>query len=130
MAQSALDGVTVLDATSGVSGAYATKLLADLGARVILLEDEAGSPLRRRPPLDGREYGVIWAHLAGGKESLVASPGPDTGSERRSLLRHACNAADILVRDGKSSLEDDLPSPLPPQLIVIDLSPFGRSGPY
>lgn len=130
MAQSALDGVTVLDATSGVSGAYATKLLADLGARVILLEDEAGSPLRRRPPLDGREYGVIWAHLAGGKESLVASPGPDTGSERRSLLRHACNAADILVRDGKSSLEDDLPSPLPPQLIEIDLSPFGRSGPY
>ena len=73
MAQSALDGVTVLDATSGVSGAYATKLLADLGARVILLEDEAGSALRRRPPLDGRPYGVIWAHLAGGNFARKSS---------------------------------------------------------
>ena len=128
MAQSALDGLTVLDATSGVNGAYATKLLADLGARVILLEDEAGSPLRRRPPLADRDYGVIWAHLAGGKESLVAPAG--AGSQRRRLLSDCCSAAGILVRDGTSSLEVDLPSPLPPQLIEIDLSPFGRSGPY
>ena len=73
---------------------------------------------------------MIWAHLAGGKRSLVVSPGRPTGSKRRRLLRDACNAADILVRDGTSSLEGDLPSPLPPQLIEIDLSPFGRSGPY
>ncbi len=130
MVESALRRVIVLDATSGVNGAYATKLLADLGARVILLEDEIGNPLRRRPPVAEREYSVIWAHLAGGKESLVMPMGADAGPERRRLLRDWCSVADILVCDGTSSLEGDLPNPLPPRVIEIDVSPFGRVGPY
>ena len=86
MVESALRRVIVLDATSGVNGAYATKLLADLGARVILLEDEIGNPLRRRPPGAEREYSVILAHLAGGKEALVMPMGADAGPETLETL--------------------------------------------
>ena len=45
--QTALDGVNVLDLSESIGGAYCTKLLADLGASVILVERPgSGHPLR------------------------------------------------------------------------------------
>ncbi|MET0325583.1 MAG: CoA transferase, partial [Ilumatobacteraceae bacterium] len=46
MTASALDEVLVLDLTAAVSGAGAGKLLADLGARVVVVEPEGGSAFR------------------------------------------------------------------------------------
>ena len=47
-----LDGVRILDLTRLLPGAYATLLLADLGADVIKLEDpRGGDHARRMPPL-------------------------------------------------------------------------------
>ncbi len=57
-----LDGVRVLDA-SGRIGSYCGKLLADLGADVILVELPIGHDLRRSPPF--RDVGV------GARESLM-----------------------------------------------------------
>ena len=62
MTASALDGVLVLDLSAAVSGAFAGKLLADLGAQVVMIEPAAGSPVRRHGLFD---------YLAGGKQSVV-----------------------------------------------------------
>ena len=47
MSDTALDSLTVLDLSTELAGAYASKLLADLGARVIMLETAEPSGLRR-----------------------------------------------------------------------------------
>ena len=41
-----LDGYTVVDLSTGIAGAYCTKLLADGGAHVVKVEPPEGDPLR------------------------------------------------------------------------------------
>src|SRR3954462_14846021 len=48
-----LDGIRVLDFTRLLPGAYATLLLADLGADVIKIEDPRGGDGMRRLPTPG-----------------------------------------------------------------------------
>src|SRR5262249_59891032 len=50
----ALDGLRILEVGRFVGTAYATKLLADLGADVVKIEPpEGGDPIRRRGPYPG-----------------------------------------------------------------------------
>ena len=48
-----LEGVKVLELGNMVSAAYATKLMADLGADVIKVEEPSGDPARLRGPFPG-----------------------------------------------------------------------------
>jgi crotonobetainyl-CoA:carnitine CoA-transferase CaiB-like acyl-CoA transferase len=72
---SALDGLRVLEPSSGVASAYAGKLLRDQGAEVVKLEPASGDPLRRwsaatpDTSLDGT--GALFAFLHAGKASVV-----------------------------------------------------------
>jgi crotonobetainyl-CoA:carnitine CoA-transferase CaiB-like acyl-CoA transferase len=72
---SALDGLRVLEPSSGIASAYAGKLLRDQGAEVVKLEPASGDPLRRwsaatpDTPLDGT--GALFAFLHAGKASVV-----------------------------------------------------------
>ena len=75
MAEGMLDGTRILD-LSDEPLAQAGRLLAELGADVIRVEDAAGDALRRRPPFVDAAEGDLergWAHLLynAGKRSLA-----------------------------------------------------------
>jgi crotonobetainyl-CoA:carnitine CoA-transferase CaiB-like acyl-CoA transferase len=48
MADKALSGITIIDFTQGISGPYATKLLADYGATIIKIEQPGVGDIARR----------------------------------------------------------------------------------
>ncbi len=65
-----LDGVRVLDLAAMMSGPYATRLMADMGAVVIKMEPPEGDHIRSRPPRrQGRS--TYFAQLNSGKKSLA-----------------------------------------------------------
>src|SRR6185295_14608640 len=86
---SKFEGLRVLDLT-GLSGAYAPKLFADLGAEVVRVEPLAGDPLRRLGPFVGDES-LAFAHYNAAKTCVRL----DLDSDREEVLRLA-RAADVL----------------------------------
>lgn len=66
----ALDGIRVLDFTRYQQGPYATTMLADLGARVVKVEDPAGGDYGRRLWRGADGYSPFWEALNRGKESI------------------------------------------------------------
>jgi crotonobetainyl-CoA:carnitine CoA-transferase CaiB-like acyl-CoA transferase len=122
---SALDGLVVVDLSSGLSGTYCSKLLADFGSRVIAVEPPEGSSLRAWGAKD-RAWGGPWAHLSGGKESAA----PEDDESARELIGGLARAADVLILDQQSRWRTALPDVLPERVVRIELSPWGSSGPY
>jgi len=122
-----LNDYRVLDLSSGIPGAYATKVLVDAGADVVLVEPAAGDRLRRWTASGaepGPEGGALFGYLAAGKRSVVAEPGSPRWAE---LLA----GADLLVESG---LLDDAAlaavRATRPDLDVLSITAFGRTGPW
>jgi len=109
-----LSGVRVVEIGALPAAAYAARLFADFGAEVIKVEPPGGDPNRSFPPLiDG---GSGWfAYLNYGKKSVTSDKVDLDG-----LLR----GADVLI--DSAGTDHGAQSPL----VAIDLSWFGRSGPY
>jgi crotonobetainyl-CoA:carnitine CoA-transferase CaiB-like acyl-CoA transferase len=131
-----LGGVVVLDLSSGIPGAYCSKLLADGGADTILAECPEGNPLRRwstsstiAPPDDG----ALFQFLASSKRSVVADPGDAADIE---LVGRFARSADIIVWTRGSRLAEHaafLPRSLrelAPRAVVAAITPFGLDGPW
>jgi crotonobetainyl-CoA:carnitine CoA-transferase CaiB-like acyl-CoA transferase len=119
----ALNGYTVVELTTGVAGAYATKLFADAGADVIVVEPVEGSPLRRTtrfgPLPEGDPDGPLWRWLAAGKRCVV-------GDLTESTVRQLVRSAHVVVADlPMGPLEDAGLLPQPGN-VVVTISPFGR----
>ncbi len=125
MTDRALGGLLVIDLSSGLGGAYASKLLADLGARVILVEPPNGSELRAWAAGE-KSWGGPWAHLSGGKQSAAPS---DPAAARR-LLRGLSREADVVILDERSHWRTELPNVLPERVVTVELSPWGSDGLY
>jgi crotonobetainyl-CoA:carnitine CoA-transferase CaiB-like acyl-CoA transferase len=128
---------TVVDLSSGIPGAYCTKLLADAGARVIKIEDPDGDPLRRWSAsgagIPADEDGALFSYLACSKESVVADP---ARNEDLRIVAGHLGAADAVVWSPGSRLADH-PSLGPreirrgqPHLTVTSITPFGLEGPW
>ena len=72
-----LSHLTVIDIGNSLAGAFATKLLADFGATVVVIESSTGSPIRKLMP---DELRLKWWHTIGkNKQSvLINSMSPQT----------------------------------------------------
>ena len=102
----ALEGLTVLDFTSHLAGPYCTKLLADLGARVIKVEKPGGDVSRTLPPFrddtPGVDRSATFQYLNLNKESVVL----DLKNPRsKDAVRALVQKADLVVT-GCSPLQE------------------------
>ena len=88
-----LRDLRVVDFSTGVAGAYATKLFADAGSDVIKVEAPVGDPLRRwsatGADLRG-EDGALFRFLHHSKRSVLGAPGDPA-------LRDLVAGADLVV---------------------------------
>jgi crotonobetainyl-CoA:carnitine CoA-transferase CaiB-like acyl-CoA transferase len=104
----------VVDRTTGIAGAYCTKLLADAGADVVVVEPPGGAPLR------AWRSGALFEFLHTSKRSVVGADGALDGP--------LVAAADLVVVDDPAEV-----APLRaarPDLIVVSITPFGCDGPW
>lgn len=133
MADAPLNCFVVVDLSTGIPGAYCTKLLSDGGADVIKVEAPEGDPLRRWSASGAQigpdEDGALFSFLAGGKQSVVADPQAD-----RAFVDDLLASADAVVWSPGSPLGDQLaPAALcdaHPHLIIAAITPFGLNGPW
>jgi alpha-methylacyl-CoA racemase len=125
-----LQGTLVIDASRMLPGAVLVRMLVDLGARVIKIEEPAkGDLMRHAPPLaDG--IGAGFQAFFRGVESVGLNLKTPEGQR---ALRRLCLKADVFVESFRSgTLESwgigpDTLAALAPGLITCSLSGFGAA---
>jgi crotonobetainyl-CoA:carnitine CoA-transferase CaiB-like acyl-CoA transferase len=129
-----LSGVRCIECTTGVAAAYAGRLLAAMGAEVIMIEPAGGSPLRRELPFLGADSGesALFAYLSAGKQSVCFDLGTASGHTE---LGRLLEGAHILIEDVATGnkkamgLDPDRLSREWPDLVHLSVLPFGSHGP-
>lgn len=128
-----LAGVRVLDLSRLLPGAFATQMLAELGAEVLKVEDPAGGdPMRHLPPiLDGR--GIYDLLLNRGKKSVALDLKNPGDAE---VLDRLVATADIVVESFRPGTARRLGVDAArlraryPRLVHCSITGYGQTGPY
>ncbi|SEO55021.1 CaiB/BaiF CoA-transferase family protein [Trujillonella endophytica] len=115
-----LAGLRVLEWATGAAAGWCTRLLADLGADVVLAEPADGSPLRAEEPRRADGTSARFVHLSAGKRSVLV--------EDDSRLAELAAACDLLVSDADPEQVAGLVAGLP-RVVVVGIRPFGATGP-
>ncbi|MBA2961934.1 MULTISPECIES: CaiB/BaiF CoA transferase family protein [Ramlibacter] len=118
----ALDGVAVVDLSAGVAGQFAGRVLAEHGARVVLVEPPGGSATRHPR---GPEDRYLFRHLNSGKRSLVLDRATPEGQV---ALAAMVAGADVLLADTPEDLAPWLQRH--PRLVACTIRDFAPQGPY
>ena len=125
-----LTGITVVELFPTLATAYATRLLSDLGATIIMLEPSSGCEVRHMEPMmDNDEESVYHHYLNQGKQSIVVDI-TDTAAITTILA-----SADIFIESlGQTTMEQYQLSYAQikeqfPTLIYTSQSSYGNSGP-
>lgn len=120
-----LDGVRVVSLAEQFPGGYATLLLADLGADVILVERPGGDPLRSLPH--------FFESLNRNKRSVTLNL---KDPEQREALSDLLRSADAVLEGFRPGVADrlgfgfDAVRELHPSIVYVSISAFGQEGPY
>lgn len=128
-----LDGINVLDLTRVLSGPYCTMLLADMGARVIKVEQPGKGDDTRAwgPPFQGTES-AYFLSINRNKESVTLDFKHPDG---RRILNELIAWADVLVENFRPGTLDKLGldgatlTARHPRLVYCSISGFGHTGP-
>jgi len=128
-----LEGLRVLDWTDA-GGQLAGRILADLGAEVLLVEPPGGDPARFVAPTVPSlgDQSAAWAARNFGKRSASIDIASAAGAQR---LRELMATADVVIENQIPGARDRAGVDLHelrrrhPRLVICSISPYGGSGP-
>jgi crotonobetainyl-CoA:carnitine CoA-transferase CaiB-like acyl-CoA transferase len=128
-----LGELTILDLSRVLACPFATMILAELGARVIKVEQPgSGDETRSFEPQLAKDSAYYFA-CNRSKESITVNLRTDAG---RKIIRELAQKADVLVENfpvgtlGRYGLDYATLSALNPALIFVSCTGFGQTGPY
>ncbi len=129
-----LKGITVVTLEHAIAAPFATRQLADLGARVIKIERPGVGDFARGydERVNGLASHFVWTNRS--KESLTLDVKHEEA--QKILMRLILEEADVLVQNlapgaaARLGMSYEALSPLKPGLIVCDISGYGADGPY
>ena len=129
-----LNGLTVVTLEHAIAAPFATRQLADLGARVIKVERPGTGDFARG--YDARVRGLashfVWTNRA--KESVTLDVKHPDGA--KALERLVMDKADVVMQNlapgaaARLGLSYERLSAMKPEVIVCDISGYGADGPY
>lgn len=128
-----LSGITVLSLEHAVAAPFATRQLADLGARVIKVERPGSGDFARQydDSVNGASSYFVWLNRS--KESIAL----DVKSERgQQVLHELADRADVIVQNlgpgaaARLGLSADEVRARDPRKIVVSITGWGSTGPW
>jgi CoA:oxalate CoA-transferase len=133
MTDGPFNGLMILDLTRVLAGPFCTMMLAELGARVVKVEDPRGGDEARgfAPFYQGRS--AYFLSLNRGKESAALDLKNDAD---RAVFRELARRADVLVENYRPGTLERLGlgcealQAANPRLIYASVSGFGHTGPW
>ncbi|MET8097784.1 CaiB/BaiF CoA-transferase family protein [Streptomyces sp. NPDC005236] len=128
-----LEGITVVAVEQAVAAPFATRQLADLGARVVKVERIDGGDFARGydTAAQGLASHFVWCNR--GKESIALDLKDPRGLD---VVRRLVADADVFVQNlaqgaaARLGLDAATLCAEHPRLIAVDISGYGPSGPY
>ncbi|WP_190181029.1 CaiB/BaiF CoA transferase family protein [Streptomyces naganishii] len=128
-----LEGITVVAVEQAVSAPFATRQLADLGARVVKVERVDGGDFARGydTAAAGLASHFVWCNR--GKESIALDLKDPRGL---AVLRRLVAGADVFVQNlaqgaaARLGLDAATLCAAHPRLVAVDISGYGAGGPY
>ncbi|MGH3585499.1 MAG: CoA transferase, partial [Pseudonocardia sp.] len=127
-----LSGLRVVEIGQYISGPYAAKLLADMGAQVVKVESPAGDPMRRWEGGD-RGFSPQFAAYNRNKQGVTLDLKSAAGLD--ALLAMAADA-DVLIENFRPGVARrlgfgaDVLAARNPRLVYCSITGFGPEGPY
>jgi crotonobetainyl-CoA:carnitine CoA-transferase CaiB-like acyl-CoA transferase len=132
-----LTGYTVLDLTRVLAGPYCTRILADMGARVIKIERPGDGDDMRRNYMQlepGRtDQSSYFTRVNAGKESVAVDMAKPEG---QAVIHGLARRADVFVENfmpgvsAKLGCDEPTLRALRPDLVYCSISGFGQTGPW
>ena len=128
-----LEGITVVSLEQAVAAPFATRQLADMGARVIKVERPGVGDFARSydAVVEGLSSHFVWINRS--KESIALNLKQEGA---RKVLKSLLESADVFVQNlapgatGRLGFGTEALRERHPDLIVCDVSGYGASGPY